>query len=81
MSPLAFKADADAEVVRQASFLRGPIAKDVHVLPGKLSSRVGRIVTIKNPKLGYAAGVDVFVLGAVENENGTTTLTVLKRMA
>jgi len=81
VSPLAYKTDADAEAVRQAQFLAGPIARDTHVVIGARSDLIGRVVRIIGPKLGYDDGVDVFVVAAVESEtNGTTALTVLKRL-
>jgi hypothetical protein len=81
MSPIALKADADAEVVRQAQFLTGPIARDVHVVAGQQAALIGRLVTITNSKLGYEGGADVFVIGAVEDETADkTTLTVLRRV-
>lgn len=80
ISPLAFKADAQAEATRQAQFLAGPIARDSVVIKGYRKDLIGRLVTVFSDRLGYDAGPSAFVIGASENANGTTTLTVLKRL-
>lgn len=81
LSPLAFKADAVAEAQKQADLMGGPNAIDVIIVPGRQRGVRGRAVQIKNDRLGYEGdGQTVFVIGAVENENGTTTLTVIRRL-
>jgi hypothetical protein len=82
MSPLAFTSEAVAEAARQATFLAGPLVRDRHVVAGLQHDLVGKIVTIRGDRLGYTdAGVEVFVLGAVEaNDGNTTELSVLKRL-
>lgn len=79
MSPIALKADAQAEAIRQAQFLAGPIARDRHVVPGAKAYLIGRPIIITADRAGYESGATVFVIGAAE-EGGTTTLTVLKRL-
>lgn len=80
ISPLAFKADAQAEAIKQAQFLAGPIARDKAIVKGYRKDLIGQLVTLFADRLGYEPGPSVFVVGAAENDNGTTTLTVLKRL-
>ena len=80
-SLLVNKADALAEAARQAGFLGGPNARDRHVVPGARKDLLGKTITIRGDRLGYtAAGVPAFVLGVVENDNGTSTITVLRKL-
>jgi len=81
VSPLAFKADAQAEATYQAQFLAGPLARDTAVVPGLRRDLIGRPVTLFGDRLGYEDGAVVFVVGATEAERArTTTLTVIKRL-
>jgi len=81
VSPLAFKADAQAEAAYQASFLAGPLARDIVLISGLRKDLIGRLVTIHGDRLGYENGADVFVIGAAEGDTvRVTTLTVLKRL-
>ena len=81
MSPLANKADADAEAIYQTQFLAGPIARDRIVVSGLQRDLIGRVVTIRGDRLGYEDGADVFVVGVAESDRArTSTLTVLKRL-
>ena len=80
VSPIALKADADTEVVRQAQFLAGPMVKDRHVVKGKRRDLIGKAVVVQADRLGYAGGAVAFVIAASETPDGTTTLTVLKRL-
>lgn len=81
VSPLAFKADAQAEAAYQAAFLAGPLARDSILIPGLRKDLIGRLVTIQGDRLGYENGADVFVIGATEGDTvKVTTLTVLKRL-
>lgn len=80
-SALAFKADADAEAARQRAFLAGPLAVETLRVGGQQIALIGEVVTLRASGGGYAAGVDVFVLGADETETGGgTLLTVLRRL-
>lgn len=81
MTTIASKADAEAEAARQLAFM-GPVAAiDVHMLPGRWRQYRGQVITITADKLGYDAGVDVFVLGAEDEEaNGLSRVTVLRRL-
>jgi hypothetical protein len=82
VSPLATKAGADAEGIRQIAFLKGPFVVDQHVVPGQRFDLLGRAVALTNPRLGYAGGVTVFVIGVEESEDvNLTALTVLRRLA
>lgn len=81
VSPLALKADAQAEATYQAQFLAGPIARDTVLVKGLRADLIGRLVTIVGDRLGYEDGADVFVIGAKESDRvQTTSLTVLKRL-
>lgn len=81
MTTIAQRSDAEAEAARQLAFM-GPVAAiDVHMLPGRWRQYRGRVITITADKLGYDAGVDVFVLGAEDEEaNGLSRVTVLRRL-
>lgn len=82
LSPLALKADADAEATRQIAFLGGPLVEDEHLVLGAWSDKLGQVVTITGDRLGYAAGVDCFVIGVQDDRAaGTSRLSVLRRLA
>ena len=81
MSPLALAADAATEAASQQAFLEGPVAVEVHDVPGKRIDLLGRPVTLTVARLGYDAGVAVFVIGAEEMQQvERTRLTVLRRL-
>lgn len=81
VSPLAFRDDAQTEVIRQAQFLAGPLARDRVVVLGLWASLIGKPVAISGDRAGYEQSPVVFVLGADENEAARyTVLTVLKRL-
>lgn len=80
VSAIAFAPDAVEEAARQAAFLGYPLARDEHVVVGRLASLVGRVVPIRGDRLGYDAAPLCFVLEASEQDDGTTRLTVLKRL-
>lgn len=81
-SSIAFKGDATTEAARQLAFLRGPLVMDEHVLSGQWRSYRGQVITLTGNRLGYDTGVDVFVLGAEDNQaTGLSTVTVLRRLA
>lgn len=80
-SPLALKADADAEAARQAAFLGGPLAIDDHLVDGQRADLLGKAVTITSARLGYGAGASVFVIVVAEaDDQNLTTLTVLRKL-
>lgn len=80
-SALALKADAVAEAARQLAFRPGPIAIETLRVPGLQVGMIGKVVTLTADKGGYAAGVDVFILGADEIDGaGGTRVTVLRRL-
>lgn len=80
-TPIANKADAVVEGDRQIAFLRGPLVEDRAVVPGKRKDLQSRAITLTGDRLGYeGAGAVCFVLGVQENDNGTSTLRVLKRL-
>lgn len=80
ISPLALAADAVDEAQRQANFLGGPLAVDRHVVQGRRRDLMLKPTTVVGDRLGYESAPLVFVIGVVENGNGTSTLTVLKRL-
>jgi len=81
VSPLAYKADAQAEATRQAQFLAGPLVRDRITVPGLRKDLLGKNVTIYGDRLGYENGATVFVLNVAEQDGARmTTLTVLKRL-
>ncbi|WP_288990868.1 hypothetical protein [uncultured Sphingopyxis sp.] len=80
-SPLAFAGDAAAEAARQLLFRPGPLVIDTLRVPGFQVGVIGEVITLRADKGGYAAGVNVFVLGADEREgDGGTKVTVLRRL-
>lgn len=81
MTTIATKADAEAEAARQLAFM-GPVAAiDQHTLKGSWRQLRGRVVTLTSDRLGYQAGVDVFVLGAEDElSTGLSRVTVLRRL-
>ena len=81
MSALALLADADAEAVRQRTFLAGPIVEEVHQLKGEWRGYIGSVITLTIDRLGYTAGKDVFVTGAEDDlSTGLSAVTVLRRL-
>lgn len=78
---IALKADAVAEGNRQLAFLGGPLVEDEHLLLGAWAPYLGQVITITGTKLGYDAGVDVFVLGVNDDRaRGVSHVTVLRRL-
>lgn len=81
VTTIATKADAEAEGDRQLAFLGGPLARDDHLLVGAWSEYLGRVITLTLDKLGYHAGLDVFVIGVADDRAaGTSRVTVLRRL-
>jgi hypothetical protein len=82
ISCLALSADAAAESARQQGFLKGPLAVEVLTgIKGQRSDLIGKPVTITCDRLGYDAGLTVFVIDAAEQEStDRTTLKVLRRL-
>ena len=81
VSPIAVAADAATEADRQQQFLEGPLVEEAHDVPGRRSDLLGRPVTLTCDRLGYDAGVAVFVIGVDEAARpGRTILTVLRRL-
>lgn len=80
---IADKADAEAEAARQLAFMGGggSMVLDEHLLLGQWARYRGQVITITGKRLGYAGGVNVFVLGAQDNlATGTSVVTVLRRL-
>jgi len=81
ITTIALQADAQAEAARQLAFMGGPLVQDEHVLVGQWAAKLGQVITITGTKLGYEAGLDVFVIGVNDDRaKGTSTVTVLRRL-
>lgn len=80
VSPVAAAADAVSEADRQLAFLGQPLAEETIELEGQWISLLGTARRIVCDRAGYALGPVVFVIGAEEQEGGTTRLTVLRPM-
>jgi len=78
---IATREDAEAEAARQLAFMGGPLVIDSHLLRGRWAAFRGQVITITGKRLGYDAGVNVFVLGAEDAlASGTSRVTVLRRL-
>ena len=81
MTCLSEAADTQAEAVRQLAFLGFASAIDEHLLTGRWAGFLGTVITVTIARLGYDAGVDVFVLGAQDDlSTGLSRVTVLRRL-
>ena len=83
VTTIATKADAAAEAARQIAFLggSGPLVIEEHELVGAWRQYLGRVINLTIDRLGYDAGLNVFLIGAQDNgANGTSTLTVIRRL-
>lgn len=81
-SPLAIKADAEAEAQRQRTFLGPPAVVDVLRVPGRCVDLVGQAVTLIADHEGYRADAVVFVVSAQEQEGDNSTIVrVIRRLA
>lgn len=83
MTPLALRADVEAEADRQLEFLGGPLVRDTHLVKGLRRDLIGRVVTITGDRLGYtAAGKPCFVVGVEEIDGAEMSrLTVIASLA
>lgn len=85
VSPIDAKADADAEVTRQLTFLREPVVRERVLIPavGIRDTYRGRCITVRAAAPGYeGAGALVFVLGGTEDRAaGITVLEVLRKLS
>jgi hypothetical protein len=80
VSPIAAGADASTEASAQLDFLGQPLAEEVVDVPGQLISLLGTAQRIFCDRAGYSLGPTVLIIGAEEQEAGTTRLTVLRPM-
>lgn len=81
ITTIATKAAAEAEALRQLEFAGAPSVIDEATLPGQWLPYLGRVITIQINKLGYAAGVPVFIIGVSDDRStGLSTVTVLRRL-
>ncbi|MCX7284412.1 MAG: hypothetical protein NTX28_10265 [Novosphingobium sp.] len=81
VTTIATKADAEAEAARQLDFMGGPLVEDEHLLKGQWAGFLGRVITLTIDKLGYDAGIDVFVIGVEDDyAAGTSRVRVLRRL-
>ncbi|KQO58837.1 hypothetical protein [Sphingomonas sp. Leaf257] len=79
-SPFATEAGAQAEGARLAAFYGYPLVEDVAIVAGARADLQGRCIVADCTRLDYRPGDLVFVIGAQELDNGTTSLTILKRV-
>jgi hypothetical protein len=80
ISPFASSSTADSELARQVSFLKKALAQDVAIVKGRRSDLCGRCIALKGDQLNYNAAPTVLVIGAAEQDDGTTQLTVLRML-
>lgn len=83
VTTIATEADAATEAARQIAFLggSGPLAIEEHELVGEWAAYLGQAITLTIDRLGYDAGLAVFVIGALDNRaTGTSTVTVIRRL-
>jgi hypothetical protein len=80
ISPFAASSSADSELARQVSFLKKALAQDFAVIKGRRADLVGRCISLKGDQLNYGAAPTVLVIGAAEQDDGTTQLTVLRML-
>lgn len=80
VSPIAAAADAAAEAGRQLAFQGQPLAEEVIEVEGQLVALLGTAQRIVCDRAGYATGPTVLIIGAEEQDGGTTRLTVLRPM-
>lgn len=83
VTTIATRSDATAEAARQIAFLGGggPLVTEEHALLGEWAPYIGRVVRLTIDRLGYAAGLDVFVIGVEDDRAaGTSTVTVVRRL-
>ena len=80
-SSMATVAGGQIEAGRQIAFLGGALVRDAGVVPGRKGYLLGRAIIGRHIELGYAAGVTAFVIGAEEQANGTTKLTIIRKLA
>lgn len=75
------KAEATVEGERIAAFMGFPVVKDAVAVKGQRRDLLGRVVNLTGDRLGYSASATaVFVCGVNEAENGTTVLSVLRKL-
>lgn len=83
ITTIATKEAAAAEAARQIAFLGGdgPLVIDEHSLLGEWADYLGQVITLTIDRLGYDAGLDVFVIGVQDRlSDGTSTVTVVRRL-
>lgn len=81
VSCLALSGATATEAGRQQAFLGGPLVIERHNVPGLHQALIGRPVTITIARLGYDAGLTVFVIDAVELKAVVRTeLVVIRRL-
>lgn len=83
VTTIATKADAAAEAARQIAFLggSGPLAIEEHEVVGSWTAYLGQVVTLTIDRLGYDAGLPVFLIGVQDKRSsGLSTLTVIRRL-
>jgi hypothetical protein len=82
-SPIDSRANALTEAGRTAALLGGPNVKDRVIVKGRRRDLLFKCVTVLFGRLGYVTSGTprkVFVIGVAENENGTSSLTVIRSL-
>lgn len=81
LSAFATIGGAAAEGQRRSDFLQSPTVRDRLVVDGEARSLIGRCIEVVSDGLDYAAGGElVFVVKVEEQLNGTSVLSVLRRL-
>jgi hypothetical protein len=83
VTTIATKADAEAEAARQIAFLggNGPLVIEDHEVVGSWAAYLGQVITLTIDRLGYDAGLQVFLIGVQDKlSSGLSTLTVIRRL-
>lgn len=80
-SPLDVRADAVTEAARTMAVIGGPNVKDRVIVRGRRRDLLFKCVTIQFARMGYSLlGTQCFVIGVAENDDNTTTLTVIRKL-
>lgn len=80
-APYANRGDAQIEGTAQIGFLGQPMAQEQLRVPGRRVDLVGQARRIVADRVGYGTGILVFILGAQEENDNSTLLTVLRPMS
>lgn len=69
------------EAARQAAFVGGAKVRDTAVVAGRRGDLLGRPIVGRGDRLGYEGdGAIAFVIGAKEQDDNTTVLTLVRKL-